>query len=218
MTEQQTFRTAFNGFNREDVVQYIEEINTKHAAQIAQLGSDMQYLQDKLTQYEALAEEAAEESNPELEQQVEDQAKALLEQSERIAALEKELAEAHDAAQTAETLLEESAAENARLQVQLKTAQACNASFQSQQHAELDAYRRAERVERQANERAMLIHHQVNGILGDATSKVDEAAAQIAAMTEEATQQLKQLQLAVAGSKLVLQEAAAALAAVRPIE
>lgn len=217
-TEQQTFRTAFNGFNREDVVQYIAEINTKHAAEISQLNSDMQYLQDKLTQYENLAEEGVEDATPALEQQIEDQAKALVEQSDRIAALEKQLAEARESAQTAETLLEEAAAENARLQVQLKTAQACNASFQSQQNAELDAYRRAERVERQAHERAMLIHHQVNGILGDATSKVDEAAAQIAAMTEDAAQHLKQLQLAIAGSKLILQEASASLSAVRPTE
>ena len=217
-TEQQTFRTAFNGFNREDVVQYIEEINTKHAAQISQLNSDMQYLQDKLAQYEKMAEESVVDADAALEQRIEEQAQALMEQSDRIAALEKQLAEAKEAAQTAETLLEEAAAENARLQVQLKTAQACNASFQSQQHAELDAYRRAERVERQANERAMQIHHQVNGILGDATGKVDEAAAQIAAMTEDAAQHLKQLQLAINGSKLILQEAAAALSAVRPTE
>ena len=217
-TEQQNFRTAFNGFNREDVVAYIEEINTKHAAQISQLNTDLQYLQEKLTQYEDLAEDGVEDANPALEQQIEDQAQALMEQTDRIAALEKQLAEAQDAAQTAEALLEEATAENIRLQMQLKTAQACNASFQSQQVAELDAYRRAERVERQANERALQIHHQVNGILGDATCKVDEAAAQIAAMTEEAMQQLKQLQLAVTGSKLVLQEAAAAISAVRPTE
>lgn len=218
MAEQQNFRTAFNGFNREDVVQYIEEINTKHAAQISQLNSDMQYLQDKLTQYENLAEDDGEDPCPELEQKVEDQANALVEQSDRIAELEKQLAEAKEAAQTAEALLEEAAAENKRLQDDLKQALARNSSFMTQQDAELNAYRRAERVERQANERAMQISNQVNGVLGDATVKVDEAAAQIAAMAEDAMNQLKQLQLAVTGSKLILQEAAAALGAVRPTE
>ena len=104
-TEQQTFRTAFNGFNREDVVQYIEEINTKHAAQISQLNSDMQYLQDKLAQYEKMAEESVVDADAALEQRIEEQAQALMEQSDRIAALEKQLAEAKEASQTAETLL-----------------------------------------------------------------------------------------------------------------
>ena len=218
MTEQQNFRSAFNGFNREDVVQYIEEVNAKHAAEISKLNSDMQYLQDKLTQYEALAEEGTEEPNPDLEQQVEDQANALVEQSDRIAALERQLAEAQEAAQTAEALLEEAGAENTRLQQELAALQAQHAGAKNQKDAELSAYRRAERVERQANERALQIHNQVNGALADATVKVDSAAAQIAAMTEAAMQQLRQLQLAVTGSKQVLEDTAAALCAIRPAE
>lgn len=218
MTEQQNFRTAFNGFNREDVVQYIEEVNAKHATEISQLNSDMQYLQDKLTQYENMAEESSEESDPELEQKVEEQANALVEQSDRIAELEKQLAEAKDAAQTAEALLEEAEAQNAELLTQLNAALARQAGAITQQDAELNAYRRAERVERQATERALQIHNQVNGALGDATVKVDEAAAQIAAMTEEAMKQLKQLQLAISGSKQILQDTAAALYAIRPAE
>lgn len=218
MTEQQNFRTAFNGFNREDVVQYIEEVNTKHAAEISQLNSDMQYLQDKLMQYETLAEESGEEASPELEQQVENQATALVEQSDRIAELEQQLAEAQEAAQTAEALLEEAAAENTRLRNELNAALALNSDSKIQQDAELSAYRRAERVERQANERALQIHNQANGALADATCKVDEAAAQIAAMTEEAMQQLKQLRLAITGSKQILQDTAAALYAIRPTE
>ena len=218
MTEQQNFRSAFNGFNREDVVQYIEEVNAKHAAEISQLNSDMQYLQDKLTQYEALAEEGTEEPNPDLEQQVEDQANALVEQSDRIAELERQLAEAQEAAQTAEALLEEAGAENTRLQQELAELQAMQTGAKNQKDAELNAYRRAERVERQATERALQIHNQVNGALADATVKVDSAAAQIAAMTEAAMQQLQQLQLAVTGSKQVLEDTAAALYAIRPTE
>ena len=216
MSEQQNFRTAFNGFNREDVVQYIEEVNAKHAAELSQLTSDLQYLQEKLTQYEAYGED--DEMNPELEQQVEDQASALVAQSDRIAELERQLAEAQDAAQTAEALLEEAEAKNADLKAQLQAALTHNTEVKIQQDAELAAYRRAERVERQAIERAQQIHDQANGALADATAKVDSAAAQIAAMTEAAMQQLKQLQLAVTAGKQVLADTAAALYAVRPIE
>ena len=211
MTEQPNFRTAFNGFNREDVVQYIEEVNAKHEAEVSQLNSDIQYLQDKLTQYENLAEEGGDEAAPELEQRVEDQANALVEQSDRIAELERQLAEAQEAAQAAEALLEETEA-------QLQAALAHNQEVQIQQDAELAAYRRAELVERQAKGRAQQINNQVNGALTDAAAKVDEAAAQIAAMTEVAMQQLKQLQLAVTGSKQVLEDTAAAMAAVCPAE
>ena len=218
MAEQHNFRSAFNGFNREDVVQYIEELNARHEAQVSQLNADMQHLQDKLTQYENLAGEGGEENAPELEQQVEDQANALVEQSDRIAALEKQLAEAQEASQTAEALLEEAEAQNAELQAKLDAALAHNAQVQIQQDAELAAYRRAERVERQAKERALQIHNQVNGALADATAKVDNAAAQIAAMTEAAMQQLQQLQLAVTGGKQVLEDTAAAMSAVRPAE
>ena len=209
MTEQPNFRTAFNGFNREDVVAYIEEVNAKHEAEVSQLNSDIQYLQEKLTQYEAMAEEGGEEASPELEQRVEDQANALVEQSDRIAELERQLAEAQEAAQAAEALLEETEA-------QLQAALNHNEEVKIQQDAELAAYRRAEQVERQAKIRAQQINNQVNGTLADATTKVDEAAAQIAAMTETAMQQLKQLQLAVTGSKQVLEDTVAAMSAVCP--
>lgn len=253
MTQQQTFRTAFNGFHREDVVRYIEELNTKHAAEISQLRSEIQYLQDKLTQYETL--ESADTAAPELEQKVEEQATciaelekqlaealtttaapapveddtasdleqrveeqaaALLANADRISELEQQLAEAKSNVQTAEALLEESEAENSRLQGLLDTALARQAGIQTQQETELSIYRRAERVEREANARAAQIHEQANGALADATARVDDVATQIAAMTNDTLLQLKQLQLAVTGSKQVLQDAAATLYAIRP--
>lgn len=38
----QRFRSAFNGFNREDVVNYIEYINNQHVAQVNQLNNQLQ--------------------------------------------------------------------------------------------------------------------------------------------------------------------------------
>ena len=55
MAEQQNFRIAFNGFHRDDVVRYIEELNTKHAAEVNQLTSDLKYLQEKLIEMENTA-------------------------------------------------------------------------------------------------------------------------------------------------------------------
>ena len=41
MAAPQTFRSAFNGFNREDVVRYIEYLNNQHKSQIEQLNNQL---------------------------------------------------------------------------------------------------------------------------------------------------------------------------------
>ena len=46
MTEQ-TFRSALNGFNREDVVRYLEYINAQHTTELNQLRSELEYLRSK---------------------------------------------------------------------------------------------------------------------------------------------------------------------------
>lgn len=47
----QNFRSALNGFNREDVVHYIEYINNKHTSQVNQLQTDIQALREELAAY-----------------------------------------------------------------------------------------------------------------------------------------------------------------------
>ena len=48
MAALQNFRSALNGFNREDVVHYIEYINNQHNTQLNQLYTQMKTLQDQL--------------------------------------------------------------------------------------------------------------------------------------------------------------------------
>ena len=55
MAATQRFRSAFNGFNREDVVNYIEFLNNQHVAQINQLNNHLQEAKGAAT-----AEEMAE--------------------------------------------------------------------------------------------------------------------------------------------------------------
>ena len=47
----QNFRSALNGFNREDVVHYIEYTNNKHASQINQLQTEISALREELATY-----------------------------------------------------------------------------------------------------------------------------------------------------------------------
>ena len=70
----QNFRSAVGGFNREDVVRYIEYINNKHSSQLNQLNTEMQALQEELAQLRGQADLATqlEEANAriaELEQE-----------------------------------------------------------------------------------------------------------------------------------------------------
>lgn len=198
MSENLNFRSAFNGFHREDVVHYIEYLNTKHAAEVNQLNTQLEQLRSQNTVPADVSElqdqlSAAQEINDRLQA--------------RIAELEARCSEAGTAAEeaAADHSLEERCQE---LERQLKEAQAA-AQFPFTQ--ELEAYRRAERAEREAKERAELVYRQANGALADATVKVDEAFSQIGDLTDRVSQQLSQLQQAVTVSRQALAEASASL-------
>jgi FKBP-type peptidyl-prolyl cis-trans isomerase (trigger factor) len=49
MANSQNFRSAFNGFNREDVVHYLEYLNSKHNNLVNQLSEEAENLRQKVT-------------------------------------------------------------------------------------------------------------------------------------------------------------------------
>ena len=155
------FRPAFNGFNRQDVVQYIEFLNNQHNAKVEQLNNQLQN-----TKFPA---------DSELQAKL-DAANA------RIAQLEAQLANTNT----------------------------------SSAEQELEAYRRAERTERIAQERAQQICTQANAILADTTAKAEAATARIAELANQANAQLQAYQEAVSGTQIVFQEAVDALYAIKP--
>lgn len=161
----QHFRSAFRGFNREDVVHYIEYLNNQHNAQIEQLNNQLQIASKATTADDSLQA----------------QLDAAL---ERCAQLETQLAAAPTPPSTAEQ--------------------------------ELEAYRRAERAERLAQERAQQICVQANAILADATAKAEVAATHIADLAERANTQLQAYQTAIADSRTLFQDAVGALYAICP--
>lgn len=162
----QNFRSALNGFNRQDVVNYIEYMNHKHNMQIEQLNNQLQAALSKSGDGDLQARlEAAEARIKELEAQ---------------------------GGQAAEPV-------------------SCT-------EQELEAYRRAERAERQAKERAQQICRQANGVLADATVKAEEISDKIGTMAEALAEQLKQYQQAVLDTKQAYQEAADSLYAVHSEE
>ena len=154
MAETHRFRSAIGGFNRQDVVQYIEYLNTKHTSQVNQLTSELEFLRQQL--------ERAQAATP---------------------------AEAPAPAEP---------------------------GIQNFTEAELEAYRRAERTERNARERAEQIYRQATGTLADATALVDDAAGRLETMADSVKEQLAQLQSAIETSKASLKDAADIMATIRP--
>lgn len=212
MAEQQTFRTAFNGFNREDVVRYIDFLNTKHASEIAQLNSELEFLRNRPAQTEpapvapaVVVDESVIEEQAGRIRELFDQCR---DQEQMIAGLEQEKAELSDQLAAAQEEL-------VQMRNQMAAAAQQQVSFKSRMEEELEAYRRAERTERLARERAERMYQQANGVLADATVKVDDAATQIGALSDRVINQLTELQNAVSGSKQALRDAAATMYTIR---
>ena len=212
MAELQNFRIAFNGFHRDDVVRYIEELNNKHAEEVNQLNSDLKYYQDKLIEMENAAAACAAAPVAPVVVPVAD----IDADDTSVDELMQQLSLAQDAARTAEEELEAQKAENKRLQGLLDAALARQSAARARQEDELDTYRRAERVEREARNRANFIYDQVSTALSQATARMEDTASQINMLTETSMQQLKQLQLAISGSKEIFRDTVANLRAIRP--
>lgn len=195
MAAPQNFRSAFNGFHKEDVVQYLEYINSKHNNEINQLSSEV----------------------AELRQQLEAKSQADPEQIALIEALQQERDSYRDQLQTAEAARKELEEQLSQLKAQQETAPAQKApESPTLASDELEAYRRAERAEREAKERAELVYYQANGVLSEATGKVDTIAGEITEMADHVMSQLTQLQMLVSSSKAALQDASSLLGTIRP--
>ena len=125
------------------------------------------------------------------------------------------------------SLVNQLKSENKALQEELAALRSGKASAPAQDAApeadgcvnpELEAYRRAERAERAAKDRAERLYQQAAATLADATAQVDDAAQQLGTMADHVSAQISQLQTAVLNSKTTLQDAVATLAAIRPEE
>lgn len=202
MEAPQKFRNALNGFHRDDVVHYLEFLNSKHQTQVNQLNMEIDTLR---AQVDAL-EEAQPVGND--TQQCEALKAALDEKSALAEALQQQLEEAARERESLKAALEEAQARQAQLEAALQEA--------SKTQEPLDTYRHAETLERESRTRAELVYYQANGVLTQATEKVDSAAEEITALADQATQALTRLQMAVSGSKHTLQDAAAMMKSIRP--
>ena len=190
------FRSSLHGFNRQDVANYLEYLNNRHAAQVNQLNTDLEALR---RQAEAPVEDpqrtALEARCRELEQQLE---AARQERDEALAQKE-----------AAEQKLE--AARQDREEALLRS---CGEKLEA--NRELEAYRRAERTERMARERAEQVYSETGAVLTQASNRIETALRQMTGISQQVTGQLDTLQTAIASSRLALQDAAQTIDKLKP--
>ena len=190
------FRSSLHGFNRQDVANYLEYLNNRHAAQVNQLNTDLEALR---RQAEAPAEDpqrtALEARCRELEQQLSIARKERDEALAQREAAEQKLASARQDRE--EALL-----------------RSCGEKLEA--NRELEAYRRAERTERMARERAEQVYSETGTVLTQASNRSEAALRQMTGISQQVTGQLDTLQTAIASSRLALQDAAQTIDKLKP--
>lgn len=190
------FRSSLHGFNRQDVASYLEYLNNRHAAQVNQLNTDL----------EALRRQAA--------APVEDPQRAALEA--RCRELEQQLETARK--ERDEALAQREAAEqklaSARQDREEALLRSCGEKLEA--NRELEAYRRAERTERIARERAEQVYSETGAVLTQASNRIEAALRQMTGISQQVTGQLDTLQTAIASSRLALQDAAQTIDKLKP--
>ena len=190
------FRSSLHGFNRQDVANYLEYLNNRHAAQVNQLNTDLEALR---RQAEAPAEDpqrtALEARCRELEQQL-----SIARQERDEALAQREAAEQKLA--------------SARQDREEGLLRSCGEKLEA--NRELEAYRRAERTERMARERAEQVYSETGTVLTQASNRIEAALRQMTGISQQVTGQLDTLQTAIASSRLALQDAAQTIDKLKP--
>ena len=211
MNEPQTFRSAFNGFHREDVVNHIAYMTNKHETLVNQLRAENESLRAELEALLAkIEDEAAEQDRiPELEQTIADR--------------DAELAAVREELEAANQLLNEQSEQMGALREELEEAKEAAAKpaaiEKSANHwDELRAYRRAETAERQAKERVNDLYDSANAALRSAGSTLGTANAAFEELAEKFRADLVALMETVDTGKNALTAAADTLDGLRPEE
>ena len=210
MNEPQTFRSAFNGFHREDVVNHIAYMNTKHESQVKELRSENDALRTELDELRSRLDEdsAAQDRATELQKDLEEK--------------EAQLASVREELELANQLLNEQAEQMAALREELEEAREAAAKTPIEKSAnhwdELRAYRRAETAERQAKERVNDLYDCANTALRGAGSTLADTNAAFEALAEKFRADLVELMNAIETGKNALGAAADTLDTLRPEE
>ena len=212
MSDFSRFRSAFNGFSRTDVVNYIEETSAAHQKAIEQLEGEKQQLMQEndhlLAENARLTTELADLKAAQEKLKEEDSAL-----SQQIVTLSQEASELAERAQRAQKELEDlKAAQAEPAQETQESAPAepempdgePEADAENLQTQELAAYRRAEQAERNAMARARKLREQLNLLSKD---RYLDAGEEISALSSDLSAGLTRLSETLADIQVIFDDA-----------
>ena len=179
MADFSKFRSSLNGFNRSDVVAYIESLCAAHQAELQQIRNEKEALSRQLDQLHT----------------------DLDAQTQRAEALQQELEETRTALESTETALDEA-------MVMLTEEQAKEPVEETPDYSamELEAYRRAEAMERSSSERAARLSQQLTDLLEQVSGRYEQTGQEIQALTEDIRNNLKRLDEAMSDLDVIFEE------------
>ena len=211
MSDFSKFRTAVSGFNRTDVVNYIESTSIEHQKALRKLTDE----RDKLAAENARLQTEQAELQQRLEQAQADN-DALSEQVNTLAQEGAELAEQLKKSEEArQELLARPVPQPAEPEEptpqpeepETEAAPEEPAQEPSLTEKELTAYRRAEQTERNAAVRARRIYAQLSNLCEDARTRYMDSGEEIAALAADLSTGLTRLQDAFAEVQVIFDDA-----------
>lgn len=215
MSTTQSFRSALNGFNREDVVNYISFMSNKHESQLNALRAEADELRQAL--------EIRDQENQELRNRVEEleELQCLMEQSAQTSGseeneqrLEQEVALRDQQIRILEQTIAQQKEMLTSLKLELTAAQ--TARMEQAITEELNAYRRAESAERRAMERVNQMYDRANGAMAEAAERIRQNAGQIGLRASAVAAELELLNQTLAAAEEIMEGAGEMLSGLRP--
>ena len=219
MASPQNFRSSFNGFNREDVVNYISYMSNKHEMELNQLRQEADSMRQELEQLRGTGDEAQlQQENQSLRRQLEELQREKEELLGKNEALRHKFTQLLETRQAEQENQEELPPAEPQQTVQNRDLKEPVRADPYDCTEELNAYRRAESTERRARERAARMYEQANGILADASKGLEQSGGNLLELSRQVQLDLEKFQQAIAASGQILSDTMTALAAVRPEE
>ena len=197
MNETMQFRAALHGYNREDVVAYLDRMNREHEDAMRRLQAQNDQLRGHIVQLQEALNNAADD--PETE-------KALSDAQTLVTDLRSRNAELEGRVRELEENLESLRAEQKTETVPMSITQDLSAPIPPVEEVipavapakdytelELAAYRRAELAERMAHERAEDVYKQISSVFGQANSRLDTGRADLEQLSRTLTDDVNQM-------------------------
>ncbi len=182
------FRTSMGGFNRADVANYMEAMAAEHSRVKKQLQEENDSLSARLA---------------ELEQQTAQQAAQLQDLQQKLTDTETALASTESALEEAMVMIEEQDA----LRAEQETAAELAEQDPDYAAMELEAYRRAEAMERTSQERSVRMRRKISDFLDTLSARYEQTGQEVTALSEDIQTNLGRLQEALSDLGLIFEEA-----------